>query len=1008
MRKITLLSILMSFFSFLNAQNLYTDFNPIIKGYAEVKAMDIQLDNKIIIAGEITTVDSSFIQGIARINPDGSYDETFNFPFFVEGHIYSVLYQSDGKIIISGGEINSELNDIIRLNSDGSIDDSFDSNSDLNHIVKVARQSSGKYIIFDAWNGELKRLNLDGSIDDTFSSVTGFNSYGVDETDLIIQNDNKILISGTFTSVNDESHRGLLRLNVDGTIDETFNIGSGMPDYSSVNSIGIQSNNKIILVGEFDSFNGINVKNIIRLNNNGSVDETFTTPGPSANVFSNSIDDIVILGDDKILISGSDYSSSEWNYKTMMLDANGNLDSGYLISSSTYNYYKGIISNTFLDTTSNKHFVIAGPFIDFNDETRISLAKFSSTGELVDFDAKLGYKPKINSIQVQENNQIIIGGEFFEINRHQVNNYARLNIDGSVDTSFINKKGFSPEREINTIAIQNDNKILLTSNCNDDSLELVRLNSNGSLDESFEAKLYYSYSGKGVKIIKPLINGKIILAGSFSYINNVNINNYAQLNQNGSLNSEFNSSNFLNEQDVIYTLDYQTDTNIIIGGTAWGGSGFIYRTDSLGNIDNTFELNFSLSNTDVRSIKVFNDSSIIVGAQFAQIFPGEPKPVYQLDKDGNIKDSISLSTKGGYIKDIVIKDDSTFFIAGSFNQVNTLDQFGIAEIDLKHGTNKFNLFDQNKVSSINDIHIFNDSILYTAGEFFITSNNNVYSGLTKFTIKNNIPKILSVNSVDSIKEDSSFIFRINEIEISDYDNFINNYTIIIGNGDNYKLSNDTIFPDENYNGSLIIPIKVSDGFDESPTYEFTLKVKPVNDAPIIIGVNTNFETYKNEAITIELSDLNVNDVDNNYPDDFTLTILSGNNYTFEGSTLTPSEDFTGNLTVPLTVNDGTDDSEEYDITIEVILNTAIDDNIQNNDFKVYPTFFDEVLYIEYNSELTEAKVEIFDLQGKIVYSNTINVNFNNIFKINTSKLKKGMYIIKITNNKRVSATQVIK
>lgn len=119
-------------------------------------------------------------------------------------------------------------------------------------------------------NRIVKVNSLDGSIDTSFNFGTGFNSA----TYIIVeQSDGKILVGGAFTSYNGTVRNRLIRLNSDGTIDNTFNIGSGFNN--SVITIRIDTNNKIIVGGSFTSYNGVTQNRITRLNQDGSIDSSF-------------------------------------------------------------------------------------------------------------------------------------------------------------------------------------------------------------------------------------------------------------------------------------------------------------------------------------------------------------------------------------------------------------------------------------------------------------------------------------------------------------------------------------------------------------------------------------------------------------------------------------------------------------------------------------------------------------------------------------------------------------
>lgn len=122
-------------------------------------------------------------------------------------------------------------------------------------------------------------------------------------------------------------------------------------------------------------------------------------------------------------------------------------------------------------------------------------------------------------------------------------------------------------------------------------------------------------------------------------------------------------------------------------------------------------------------------------------------------------------------------------------------------------------------------------------------------------------------------------------------------------------------PNADYYGSDSFMVQVSDGkFKDSLTVNVT--IEPVNDAPVITGHNP-LSTPQNTPLTIILADLLVTDVDNAYPNGFSLTVLSGANYSLDGSTITPIPEYMGILTVPVKVNDGAADSNTFDLDVEV-------------------------------------------------------------------------------------------
>jgi gliding motility-associated-like protein len=114
-------------------------------------------------------------------------------------------------------------------------------------------------------------------------------------------------------------------------------------------------------------------------------------------------------------------------------------------------------------------------------------------------------------------------------------------------------------------------------------------------------------------------------------------------------------------------------------------------------------------------------------------------------------------------------------------------------------------------------------------------------------------------------------------------------------------------PQLNYNGTDIFTYRVSDKGYPLPALSgeatVSITINAVNDNPVITG-QTAISTNEDEPITLLLSHLTVTDVDNPYPTNFTLTVLSGSNYSVTGTTVVPAANYHGSLTVPVRVNDG--------------------------------------------------------------------------------------------------------
>jgi uncharacterized delta-60 repeat protein len=240
-----------------------------------------QSDGKLLIGGNFTEVNGQQMNRIARLHADGTLDETFDPGTGVNGTLRHAMLQEDGKILLAGAfdTFNGvPIKGFARLNPDGSLDETFDIGPGSDGIgLAVLVQPDGKILLggaFSEFNGEpvgvITRLNPDGSFDESFNHPGGGN-----ETvhAMALQPDGRIVIGGAFTELGGQQINRIARLMPDGSLDSSFDAGSGA-DYT-VMSLDISANGQILVGGLFDSFNGHPVYGVARLNHDGSVDESF-------------------------------------------------------------------------------------------------------------------------------------------------------------------------------------------------------------------------------------------------------------------------------------------------------------------------------------------------------------------------------------------------------------------------------------------------------------------------------------------------------------------------------------------------------------------------------------------------------------------------------------------------------------------------------------------------------------------------------------------------------------
>jgi gliding motility-associated-like protein len=193
--------------------------------------------------------------------------------------------------------------------------------------------------------------------------------------------------------------------------------------------------------------------------------------------------------------------------------------------------------------------------------------------------------------------------------------------------------------------------------------------------------------------------------------------------------------------------------------------------------------------------------------------------------------------------------------------------------------------------------------------------SNKYDLEMSVVAENDPPEITGQSSLET-NEEEPIALAVSDLNINDPDNNSGDFSLTIYDGSGYTVSGTTINPDNDFNGTLNVPASVNDGTAESVPYNVKIEVNAMNDKPVITGQQV-LSTTEETPLNFEKNFFTVADPDNNYPDDFTLTILPGANYVASGLTLIPAVNFTGSLTVPVSVNDGATESDAFNSIVTV-------------------------------------------------------------------------------------------
>ena len=724
-----------------------------------VAAFAFQPDGKVILGGYFTAIQSRGLatgalrNRLARVGADGTLDTTFQVD--AEGRPLVSLVQPDGKVVIGGsfttvgGLTRSYL---ARLNPDGSVDASYAPAAPNGRVLSIARQADGKLIIAGTFTligttarSYLARLNTDGSLDTTYNTNPN-GQVGA----LVLQADGKVLIGGNFTSLNhivttitpgaavgtttattadgsatttttvstsggvtttDKStnyFRGYLaRLNTDGTVD-AFNPGAS----STVSSIVLQSDGKILLAGAFTAFtpssgsSSTSQSFIARLKADGTLDNAFT---PLVNARATTL---VLQSDGKIIVGG----------QFTLFQPPGD-------TSTTVN---GVVTSTAI--------------------TRNRLIRLNADGTL---DA--AYAPNVIdgvvlALALQSDGRLVVGGSFKGIQSAgdatwTLRKYAaRLGTDGKLDLTFNLDLSEANGNRVDSLALQSivtagvtEQKILLGGSFVSlapigaptviPANHYARINANGTLDRAFNPGTGGS-SGGSLAAMALQSDGKIVAVGAFADIGGTRTTNVARFNAEGAADTSFASS--LDADGPIAAVLHRSDTAPV--ATQGNGLAWLNRD---GSLRTAFAPSVRLTGT-IRAVVTQPDGRVLLGGSFTNPAGTTGSHLVRIAADGTLDTSFSPAPNAG-VTAITLQPDGKILVAGSFSAIAGATRNFIARLNA-NGT-----FDPNASAQVNAIVLQADGKIVLGGAFTTLQPN----GATASTARNYLARVESNGALDT-------------------------------------------------------------------------------------------------------------------------------------------------------------------------------------------------------------------------------------------------------------------
>lgn len=529
----------------------------------------------------------------------------------------------------------------------------------------------------------------------------------------VIQSDGKIIITGDFNVAVTEGRTNIARLNADGTLDTTFSPPAIVGSAPAIRAIVLQADGKIVIGGYFS-------RGVRRLNPDGSDDTAFNNNPWFDN--QTRVEALDILPDGRIIYAGD--RSSPFRNNLTVLSSDGSVIS----DDSTFNVLRLAVQPD-------------GKIITFDSGPTIMRRLHPDLSIDTDFtQVAFGGSSSVESIIFQPDGKIVAGGDFSTVNGGSLSGLARINTNGTVDTTFNipATAGVFPS----SLAYLSDGKILAGGTGLLGGSIIVRLNANGTRDTSFVAPTGFT----AVNDLDIQIDGRIFVSCQTNNVVNVP-SPIIRLNAGGSLDTTFSGP--VGKSGFGLHVRVLPDNKILVGGDFNFAGGlpraYLARFNADGTIDPTF--NQTTISTFPNDFEVYPDGKVVVGtfgtirlntdgtrdtswndtvgttydvlplSDGRTLVSRSNGAIQRLTSSGNVDTTFSTTNLNGRAYRIQLQSDGRILVGGDFTNVNGTSRNNIARLNADGGLDtSFNLLGGTN-GQINDIDLQSDGKIVVAGRF---------------------------------------------------------------------------------------------------------------------------------------------------------------------------------------------------------------------------------------------------------------------------------------------------
>jgi uncharacterized delta-60 repeat protein len=338
--------------------------------------------------------------------------------------------------------------------------------------------------------------------------------------------------------------------------------------------------------------------------------------------------------------------------------------------------------------------LICGNFTTFNGQPKAYIARLNNDGSVdTTFNAGPGYWTR--HMALQSDGKIVIGGFFTTVEGQKRNRIARLNKNGTLDTAFNIGAGCegvlgiavdgNPDPFVMWCEVLPSGRILAVGNFTNynttQAWGIIAINEDGSRDTTFNIGVNGLDSWG--RVIKPLANGQVMVGGWFQNYRGKTSNRLVRINPDGSPDNLFNA--FYGDRTAIYTIVEQANGQLITAGHSLNYEGLFSREVVRLNVDGSVDPTWpGYTNEKTESLLLLPNGKVVVGGNFTMVNGQPRKGLARFNADGSL-DSTFVANTDNYVWTVAAGDPGKILVSGGFTTVNGVSRRGVARLTLPEG-----------------------------------------------------------------------------------------------------------------------------------------------------------------------------------------------------------------------------------------------------------------------------------------------------------------------------------